>query len=82
MNEMICSKRSYCKYVSFNCLRNKTIAEYNINNFKFQIMCDLGVLLSSILIINVHINVIYRKALSAIGFKIQNCFEFKNLLLS
>jgi hypothetical protein len=60
-------------YILFNRQKNKSLATYKINNFEVQntsIVRDLGVLLSSDLIL-----------IRAIGFINRNCHEFKNFNL-
>jgi hypothetical protein len=52
---------SKCNYISFNCQKNKSLATYKINNLEVQntsIVRDLGVLLSSDLTFNAHIDFI------------------------
>jgi len=58
------------------------MAPYKINNFELQTsptVRDLGVLLSSDLTFNTHIDAIYSIELRVISFLNQNCSESKNI---
>jgi len=72
-----------CKCISYTRQKNKSIFPYTINGFIISytsIIRDLGVLMSSDLTFNAHIDSIYSIALRVIGLTKRNCMDFKNII--
>ena len=70
-----------CKILTFTRRCTRIQVNYNINNSilsRVHSTCDLGVIFSSDLKFNEHINATAGKAVRTLGFLLRNCSEFKN----